>query len=182
MPLRGCRLIQLPFCPRHLSTTCATAFSVLSSSLPLQLRSAADGGLRFELWARSGRTRHRKSFAVSSFTHVAVAASFVEFLGMSALTILTDFCLSVSEGDGVTGVVMFAPSSQDPNLSGRYSLSERVGVRALCTGHVTQLLWSLSQSIDFEVGSLVADLNFKTWLIKQDVIMRWYHAKQSGPP
>lgn len=24
----------------------------------------------------------------------------------------------------MTGVVMFAPSSQDPNLSGRYSLSE----------------------------------------------------------
>lgn len=58
---------------------------------------------------------------------------------MSALTILTDFCLSVSEGDGVTGVVMFAPSSQDPNLSGRYSLSESVGVRAQCTGHVTRL-------------------------------------------
>lgn len=59
---------------------------------------------------------------------------------MSALTILTDFCLSVSEGDGVTGVVMFAPSSQDPNLSGRYSLSESMVVHAQRTDYSVQLL------------------------------------------
>ncbi len=51
------------------------------------------------------------SFGVASFTHAAVATSSVLDLGMSALTILTDFCLSVSEGDGLAGVVMFAPSS-----------------------------------------------------------------------
>ena len=51
-------------------------------------------------------------FAVLSFTHAAVAAPSARNLGMSALTILTDFCLSVSEGDGLAGVVMFAPSSQ----------------------------------------------------------------------
>lgn len=71
-----------------------------------------------------GRTRHR-NIVRGIVVHSCCGRGFPRGnLGMAALTILTDFCLSVSEGDGVTGVVMFAPSKQDPNLSGRYSLSE----------------------------------------------------------
>jgi hypothetical protein len=129
------------------STSISVALDILrnrhAATLPVfvfgssrQLRPAASGRACLELCALASVVLViEKSFAVSSFTHVAVAASSANRLGMSALTILTDFCLSVSEGDGVTGVVMFAPSSQDPNLSGRYSLSEALCV--VCTGHVT---------------------------------------------
>lgn len=116
-----------------------TLLVLLIDSFP-QLRPVASGRGYLELRALASVVLViEKSFAVSSFTHVAVAASSADRLGMSALTILTDFCLSVSEGDGVTGVVMFPPSSQDPNLSGRYSLSEFPHIRAPCTGHLSHL-------------------------------------------
>lgn len=53
-----------------------------------------------------------KSFGVVRSLMLQVAASLELDLGMAALTILTDFCLSVSEGDGLTGVVMSSSSAQ----------------------------------------------------------------------
>ena len=137
----GCRLNQQLRCPEHPSNTRAATLPVLLAGSSLQLRPAASGHTCLELCALASVVLViEKSFAVSSFTHVAVAASSADRLGISALTILTDFCLSVSEGDGVTGVVMFAPSSQDPNLSGRYSLSESMVVHAQRTDYSVQLL------------------------------------------
>lgn len=112
-PLKICETNQLLHCPTHIFQaqlrqsphascspspfTCATqpAVRLSVSSCVRSLRSCS-----------SSKSRSRKSL----FTHAAGAASSVWDLDMTALTILTDFCLSVSEGDGLADVVMFAPS------------------------------------------------------------------------